>query len=383
MTYVPLTRASTIVTTVNFLRRAGASVDRVLAMADMPRWIASDSEMLVPSQSSTRLRGVAARVLAMPNFGLNLGEQTGVEGLGLFGTLLRRAPTLGAMLQTTVQYTPMLTSRERIRLRVAGDTVQLARALAPALDPRDFTSQQTDHFILGLLIGLVRLAAGASWRPAEVHLQTDEAPGLRDAASLAGARIAFRQPETMVVVPHALLATRLPPVAPTEIPGDVQDWISSAPARDFAASIRQAVETLSRGENYPSVRQTADFVGMSVRTLQRRLAQAGASHHMLVAQARFGTAAAVLERTDHRILDLALDLGYSDHANFTRAFRRWAGCAPREYQSRNAPPAGRVFAAGGRGGGQAASATDPPIWSVSSRTHAARNDKENARSKVA
>jgi len=148
--------------------------------------------------------------------------------------------------------------------------------------------------------------------------------------------IAFRQPETMVVVPHALLATRLPPVAPTEIPGDVEDSISSAPARDFAASIRQAVETLSRGENYPSVRQTADFVGMSVRTIQRRLAQAGASHHMLVAQARFATAAAVLERTDHKILDLALDLGYSDHANFTRAFRRWAGCSPREYRIRHA-----------------------------------------------
>ncbi len=180
------------------------------------------------------------------------------------------------------------------------------------------------------------------------------------------------------------LATRLPPVAPTEIPGDVEDWISSAPSRDFAASIRQAVETLSRGENYPSVRQTADFVGMSVRTLQRRLAQAGASHHMLVAQARFATAAAVLERTDHKILDLALDLGYSDHANFTRAFRRWAGCAPGEYQSRKArrqrvapsPPRSR-------GGGQAASAPDPPICVVSSRTHAAQNDKETARSKVA
>jgi AraC-like DNA-binding protein len=74
---------------------------------------------------------------------------------------------------------------------------------------------------------------------------------------------------------------------------------------------------------------------MSVRTLQRRLAQAGASHHMLVAQTRFTTAAAVLERTDAKILELALDLGYSDHANFTRAFRRWAGCAPREYRSKN------------------------------------------------
>jgi len=39
-------------------------------------------------------------------------------------------------------------------------------------------------------------------------------------------------------------------------------------------------------------------------------------------RARFATAAALLEETDTKILDIALDLGYSDHAHFTRAFRQ-------------------------------------------------------------
>jgi AraC-like DNA-binding protein len=139
----------------------------------------------------------------------------------------------------------------------------------------------------------------------------------------------------------ALAFARLAPPPPIEVAGDPFDeWKSSAPACGFVASTRQAIETLSCGEDYPTVRQTAEFVGMSVRTLQRRLAQAGASHHVLVAQARFATAAAVLERTDAKILELALDLGYSDHANFTRAFRRWAGCAPREYRSNSTRRAG-------------------------------------------
>jgi AraC-like DNA-binding protein len=122
-------------------------------------------------------------------------------------------------------------------------------------------------------------------------------------------------------------------------PETADDAVEGMPAAagDFVASVREAIETLSCGENYPTIRATAEVVGMSVRTLQRRLAQAGVNHHVLVAQARFATAAAVLERTDAKILELALDLGYSDHANFTRAFRRWAGCAPREYRSRKAP----------------------------------------------
>ena len=110
--------------------------------------------------------------------------------------------------------------------------------------------------------------------------------------------------------------------------------LGAPPSADFLDSIRRAVEELSCGEDYPDVRQTADFVRMSVRTLQRRLAAVGVSHHILVAQARFATAAAVLERTSADILGLALDLGYSDHANFTRAFRRWSGCSPREYRRR-------------------------------------------------
>jgi AraC-like DNA-binding protein len=127
---------------------------------------------------------------------------------------------------------------------------------------------------------------------------------------------------------------RLAPPAPIEAADDAVE-AEPAAARDFVASIREAIETLSCGEDYPTIRTTAEYVGMSVRTLQRRLAQAGASHHVLVAQARFATAAVVLERTDAKILELALNLGYSDHANFTRAFRRWAGCAPREYRSNN------------------------------------------------
>ena len=151
-----------------------------------------------------------------------------------------------------------------------------------------------------------------------------------------------------------------------------------AAAPEFVASIREAIETLSCGEDYPTLRATAEFVGMSVRTLQRHLAQAGASHHMLVAQARFATAAAVLERTDAKILELALDLGYSDHANFTRAFRRWAGCAPRVYRSKKTRPqrVATPLAARGSGGGTGSSSDTVPMCAVWSRarTDAAQHD---------
>jgi AraC-like DNA-binding protein len=97
------------------------------------------------------------------------------------------------------------------------------------------------------------------------------------------------------------------------------------------------VETLS-WDGYPDIQLTAEVLGMSVRSLQRHLAAAGITHEALVGRARFATATALLEETDAKILDIALDLGYSDHAHFTRAFRRWAGCCPQEFRRRSREP---------------------------------------------
>ena len=72
----------------------------------------------------------------------------------------------------------------------------------------------------------------------------------------------------------------------------------------------------------------------------------GVIHETLVARSRFATAGDVLERTVGKITDLALTLGYSDHANFTRAFRHWAGCSPQEYRSRHGRVSGSHAARG-------------------------------------
>ena len=56
------------------------------------------------------------------------------------------------------------------------------------------------------------------------------------------------------------------------------------------------------------------------------------SYERLVVQSRFATATQLLQNTDVTVLDVALDAGYSDHAHFTRAFRRWTGMSPSEFR---------------------------------------------------
>jgi AraC-like DNA-binding protein len=71
---------------------------------------------------------------------------------------------------------------------------------------------------------------------------------------------------------------------------------------------------------------------MSERSLQRRLAEHGLRFARLVEEARFEAAQRLLREPGRKIVDVSLALGYTDSANFTRAFRRWAGVPPQAFR---------------------------------------------------
>jgi AraC-like DNA-binding protein len=66
----------------------------------------------------------------------------------------------------------------------------------------------------------------------------------------------------------------------------------------------------------------------SSRTLQRRLRNAGVRFHDLLADVRREEALRLVSTTRSTLAEIARDLGYSDLANFLRAFRRWTGTTP-------------------------------------------------------
>lgn len=76
----------------------------------------------------------------------------------------------------------------------------------------------------------------------------------------------------------------------------------------------------------------ARALGMSGRTLQRRLESEGTRFSDLVARAREGEARRRTRETDTPLSRIAEDLGFSDVASFSRAFKRWTGVPPGSYR---------------------------------------------------
>jgi len=83
------------------------------------------------------------------------------------------------------------------------------------------------------------------------------------------------------------------------------------------------------------------FLGVSPRTLRRKLRADGTSLRQIYEELRHERAVLYLTLTQLPILQIASCLGYELSRNFTRAFHRWEGCSPRSYRQsyRSAPSA--------------------------------------------
>lgn len=81
-----------------------------------------------------------------------------------------------------------------------------------------------------------------------------------------------------------------------------------------------------------TVSRIADHLGCSSRTLQRHLADQGASLRAIVEESRLEIARVLLCKTDLSVQDIAALSGYSTPSGFARAYARWAGLPPRAYR---------------------------------------------------
>ena len=85
----------------------------------------------------------------------------------------------------------------------------------------------------------------------------------------------------------------------------------------------------------PTLQHIAQALGMSARTLQRRLTDANVTFQQLVEDARRELAHHYLEQSIIELNEVAYLLGYEDANSFFRAFQAWEGTSPGEWRARH------------------------------------------------
>jgi AraC-like DNA-binding protein len=82
----------------------------------------------------------------------------------------------------------------------------------------------------------------------------------------------------------------------------------------------------------PGVQQISEHMGMSKRTLTRRLAEHQVSFRDLIQKTQERQARQLLKNPARSIADIAFETGFSEQSAFNRAFKRWTGQSPLEFR---------------------------------------------------
>jgi AraC-like DNA-binding protein len=90
---------------------------------------------------------------------------------------------------------------------------------------------------------------------------------------------------------------------------------------------------LNSSKRFPAASEIAQELGLSLRTLQRHLADEGLSYQSIVDGMRQAVATELLENTHLGIKQVAERVGFADATSFRKAFRKWTGRAPSNFRS--------------------------------------------------
>lgn len=265
------------------------------------------------------------------NFGLSFARRADEGRLGLLGYLARNSATVGDAIRRVVRYQRMIKDECEIGLKdLPGGGGLLYDEPSPGEPPwpRHLTESVFAAYVL-----LPEKWAGLKLRVEAVSFQHPAPADTSAHEEVFGVRPAFGSDHNTMRFPKETLERVLTDgndqlVRYLEKAADA--YLVELPSPDpWVDDARRAIESeLPSGQ--VSVDRVARRMGVSRRTLQRRLGELGLSYQGLLDAVRHQAAENLLALPELNIEHVAEQLGYADASGFRRAYQRWTGMSPRE-----------------------------------------------------
>lgn len=288
----------------------------------------------MPCSEVYRLCELAIDLTDDPALGLHWAEKLSGDTFNPISHLLAHSATLRHAFDSLSQFRRLLTDQASYELIEADDTVTV-RCVPPSsassIRVRRFTAEM-------LLTSLVRLIRSFSLhaRPRRVSFDYS-APSYRaEYARVFGGAECFDQPFSGIVFDRALMSA----VSPHK-DDDVHSALRSI-AEQRVLQLTDRVPYSLRVRDFlvqqaPSGRAematVARSLGLSVRSLRRRMDAEGKTFNSVANDAQAILAKNLLRNTQHTIQEVAYELAFADTSSFHRAFKRWTGTTPLAYRA--------------------------------------------------
>jgi AraC-like DNA-binding protein len=293
--------------------------------------LCEDPDARVSTGLVTRLFALAEQRARDPWIGLHAGEHD--EPRSPLFHMLQSSPRVAEGLQRAQRFSNLLIDTLRIALRTERDLVSLV--FNPG-DPVFCASRHAVEYLVMASANAMRHAVGANCHRREVHFRHHRSGRLDEAVRAFGCPVYFGQPDDRVIFPRSSLWS-VPRFANRSVAAELEKFAETLDAGTAAhATIRERAEQAARALLACGVRGSSAGVarklGMASRSLQRKLAQEGTSFRALRDGVLWEAVEEALSNPALKIEAIALSVGFSDVAAFSKAFRRRKGYPPTRYR---------------------------------------------------
>ncbi|WP_394830398.1 AraC family transcriptional regulator [Pendulispora rubella] len=311
--------------------RGGAGTEALLARVEGVAL--DDRDARLSETTCAALFDRAASLLGDDAIGLHAGERIRPGHYGVLGYVVMNCPTLGDALAQLQRYQALVIDIGPPDLLRAGGE------LTVMWDPRlERPLRQLAEFNLSAMLAFARWISGRDEAPVRVDFTFPEPARLDEHRRIFRCALRFEEPVYRIVLPSRWLDAPLirpdPEVRAAMLALAEKQLLSQVGRRagDLDAIRDLVAKNLSAGD--AALAKIAAGLGLSARTLQRKLHERGESFSAIVDEVRRELAMRHLNDHALDLNDLAFLLGFSEQSAFQRAFKRWTGEAPGSYRKR-------------------------------------------------
>jgi AraC-like DNA-binding protein len=304
------------------LKRAGLSIEQV-----------QDPDARIGVRNQIRFLDIVAHDLSDEFLGFRLAQTFELRKLGLLYYVLASSDTLGEALQRAARYCTIHNEGVTVTYRQAKDISMTCKYVGVA---RSADRHQIEFFITAL-VRLCRQLTGRHLTPSWIKLMHRRSEVPSEFRTFFGCPIEFGSDIDEVTYPGA--AARLPIVSADPHLNSLlvqycDEALASRKVKSSAwrLSVENAIAPLLP-HGRARIAEISHRLGISPRTLERRLATEGMTFSRVLDELRLDLAMRYLRDRGLPISEIAWLLGYREASAFNHAFKRWTGRTPKQADS--------------------------------------------------
>lgn len=265
-------------------------------------------------------------------FSVRVGQQMKIEDYGVLGLSWRTCSWAGEIFDRSERYFKLLSNTYvfKVKKNIDISTIVLYR------DAHRRGVELSNEATLSATVVILRAMTETNISPVNVSFKHSNPKKIDSYTNAFNCPILFNQPQNSISYRTEDLEKRTAKADKSInrfLVERVQEEIKGIKLN--ANKIESDVENLINNalpSGIPSINYIGQLLGMSNRTLTRRLAENGLTFRDLIKKTQLEIAKKLLRNPLRSVAEIAFETGFSEQSAFNRAFKRWTGKSPIEFR---------------------------------------------------